>query len=423
MIIRRIGLILLALVMASVGLSAWVGLQRTASVAPEFAFATATAWQPWGGPAWIPSARQLLASQADSGQRAQILRRLSRQYPLTAYLWLEKAQVALAQREPVDAIRQLLAVAVEVEPGNPDILWRAAMTALQADDRQTAWHYLRRYIGFRPHEIDRAILIARRWLEDRQTLLDAIVADNRQALRFLLPHAANWGDWELAAQTWRRLPDSIATEPQFVNVYLERLLHAGYGEQAAQIWRRVKPDYVSGAIPNGNFAGTLLQRSALEWRFRHQAGVSIDRDLTEYVSPPASLQLKFDGTENLRLAGPHLYFVVEPGRTYRLSGQWRAQGLTTLALPYWSMIGHINQDHIDESNRSRLTLARIESAGRGDWPWQAFSVVFEAPEHVEVIQLQLLRESTRNFDRLLAGDLWLDDIAIEQVISADVDER
>jgi hypothetical protein len=142
---RRGVLLLTGVLMISVGLSAWWGLYQASTAAHGAAFSVAADWQPWGGPAWIPAARESLPEIHDPSRRDRILRRLGTRYPLTSTLWLERARTASAGHESGAVIRQLLGAAAAVEPGNPDVRWQAAMIALQAGDESSAGDYMRQF--------------------------------------------------------------------------------------------------------------------------------------------------------------------------------------------------------------------------------------------------------------------------------------
>jgi hypothetical protein len=406
---RRGGLLLVALFMALLGLSAWWGLQREAAVHHTAAFDTAVAWQPWGGPAWIPGARRTLSELTVPDRRKQLLQRLGNRYPLAATLWLEQARTAHARQESIATVKQLLDMALAVEPGTAENYWRAAMIAIQADDLAAAGDYLRRFVGLRPAAIDRAVLIARRWLDGPELLLATLAPDNTEALVYLLRYSASWQDWILAGNVWQRLPESAATDVSVINGYVDRLLSAGHGLHAASVWGRADPAFAAGAISNGDFADPLPERSLFDWRIRTPKGVMIERDAHEFYSATASLHVQFSGSHNVRLDSPEQFVAVQPGQTYTLSGRWRAQGLTTLALPYWVVTSHGPDD--------RTALAKIAAATRDAWPWQAFSATIAVPPTSEVIRIQLRRDPTNNFDRFIAGDVWVDDIRLRQVQS------
>jgi hypothetical protein len=134
------------------------------------------------------------------------------------------------------------------------------------------------------------------------------------------------------------------------------------------------------------------------------AGARVSRDLETFVTEPASLRVDFVGRENLQLAGLSLRIPLrgEP-RRWVLSGAWRAEGLTTTSLPYLSVSG------------GEGVRARIDVPAR-DFDWTPFRVELEVPEGGTLLSLQLRRDPTRlDFDRFLAGRIWLDALRLEPV--------
>lgn len=399
--------------MAAVGQSAWWGLDREASVSSREAFETAVAFQPWGGPAWIPAAQRTLAELADPDSRGPLLRRLGDRYPLASTLWLEQARTENAAGASAEQIRQLLDTAVAVEPGNAEVRWQAAMVALEAGALDLAGAYLRQFVSLQPREVGRVVLVMRHWLRAPQEILSTLLPHNPDGLAYLLVYASSWKDWPLADAAWQRLSDVDAADAETVSNYVNQLLYAGRGYQAARAWSRVQPGFAVNTVSNGDFGTALQARSRFDWRVDAPEGAVIERDLQEFASAPAALHIHFDGKHNLQLNTPLQFIAVEPGRTYELTGRWRARGLTTLALPYWHIVSH--------SPDQWTGMANIQAAARSNWDWQAFSATFTVPVDAEVLRIQLVRDTTTNFDRNIGGDLWVDDIHL-RAVKADIAE-
>lgn len=391
--------------MAAVGLSAWWGIYRVSLTEPEEAFATATFWQPWGGPAWQPAARRSLTSITNPQQRESILQRLGVVYPMSSDLWLGRARNALARDESREDLHRFLEAAASVDPGDAEVLWKAAMVAVESGDLSVAGGYLRRLVGLRPREIQRAVLVARRWLARPEALLETLAPDNAEAQAYLLSYAAHWQDWTLADAVWRRLPAASKADEEVVAGYVNRLLYAGFGQAAAGVWTKVDSTFAPGAISNGDFSRELRERSLFDWGIRVPEGVTMERDGEAFVSEPASLHIHFDGEHNVRLSSPVQYVAVRPGRTYTLSGQWKGEGLTTLSLPEWLVFS--------QEDDGSPVLARLENT-ESSWSWREFSMTFKVPQTSDVIQIQLRRNPTNNFDRFIGGDLWIDDVTLRE---------
>lgn len=405
--LRRIGLVLICSMMCFIGLSMWWGLQTLTFTTPEKAFYTVHRWQPWGGPAWIPAATQTLP-QLDAATQLQLLNILIRQYPLAAIWRLNRAEALSGNDRPIEEVLESLEVVTAINPGNPEIRWQAAMLAVQAGTLDTANNYLRELLTLQPKQnVERVVLVSRRWFDNPEHLLTTLLPDNPEALRELLPHAARWQDWRLANEVWQRLPESTQSSPAAVASYVDGLLHAGRGNEAAAVWRRAESGFAPETIFNGDFTRTFKQQSRFDWNIQMPKGSSVQRNGDIFTSAPASLHIHFEGTENLRLVRPEQYVAVKPGRKYRLQGWWKAEKLTTRALPHLMVMSHGPDQH--------QTLAHMEAPAPGNWDWQMFSAIFTVPETVELIRIQLRRLPTENLDRFIAGDLYIDDVAINVV--------
>ncbi|MDZ7809404.1 MAG: hypothetical protein U5L11_03675 [Arhodomonas sp.] len=393
-----------ALAMAAVAGAGYVGIQRSLSAAPEAAFDVARRWQPVGGPAWIAAAQRSLNALEEPGVRSRILSELGRHYPLAPGLWLGRARLARADGD-TEAVGERLRLAVTLQPGDADLHWDAAMLSLRSGQVDEAVGYLRDYVHLRPRDVANAVLSARRWVAGPGAVVDRVVGEHVPALERLLAQAARWRDWPLAAAVWERLPPGRRGDEAIAAEYAGRLLRDRRVAEAVRVWRAAEPGFAAGAVSNGGFESPLAGRVPFDWQVRAPEGVRVERDDGEATSGEAALRLAFDGEHNLRLRTPRQYVVVTPGEEYRLTGQWRSDGLTTRSLPYWRVIG--------EGADRREGLARIEAPRYGSWDWQPFSATFTVPEGMELIRVELRRDPTDNLDRFIGGDLYLDDIALE----------
>jgi len=173
---------------------------------------------------------------------------------------------------------------------------------------------------------------------------------------------------------------------------------------ATALWADRDPNWRPGRLVNGDFARELGESLGLNWRRRFAPpGVVIERDLDQSYSSPASLKLAFNGKENVNLSRPWIRIPVTPGGRYRLSGVWRAEGLTTRALPYLQLSA--------EGSRFSETLEVPDT----EFDWRQWSIEFSVPENSQLMRLALRRNSTKAFDRYIDGSLWLDAFSIEQV--------
>lgn len=359
--------------------------------------------QPWGGYAW--HSRKLTTSDewrqspdsAHTTMQASAVR-----YPLEAAQWLTLAEIANARSGPGE-VANLLERALATEPFRRDVLWRAAQIALQTNNPALAEDHLRRWLGQYPNDTEHALFIGRRWISEPGALLDRMLPDGREFLIEAMRVARRQGDTALARSVWTRLEPRPALADQAFLDYVELLLDAGQIADAVELWAENDSGYTPGGVPNGNFERAIGEPLGLNWRISVRGGVRIERDLDEFASAPASLRIEFNGKENVRLGAPWVRVPVNSGQWYRLRGQWKAEDLTTRALPYLVV-----------SFEGQRGGERIELP-EPDFNWRALELDFKVPNDVRILRIMVRRDPTEAFDRNIDGLLWVDDLTLEPI--------
>jgi len=371
--------------------------------------ASAMPWpQPWGG----YGQRELVMAASDdwmiaSETTSELIEEVSPYYPLDARQWLDLAQIRVAAGS-LQQVDTLLDKAIAIRPLHRPTLWSAAQIALQTGDAELAERQLRQWLQLYPRDTGQALFIGRRWISDPGELVDRMLPPARAYLDEAMQVALRQNDFSLADEVWKRLePKPRLDDPTFLQ-YVELLLDTGQVAHAAELWSDRDPTWRPGMLVNGDFARELGESLGLNWRRRFASpGVVIQRDLDQSYSSPASLKIAFNGKENVRLSRPWIRIPVTPGGRYRLSGVWRADGLTTRALPYLQLRA--------EGSRFSETLRVPDTA----FDWREWSIEFDVPEDSKVMRLAVRRDSTQAFDRFIDGALWLDEFRIEPIAPAE----
>jgi len=356
-----------------------------------------------------PAARQAARNWAvDPDHAAELLAEAAALYPLEALPWLAQARIKAGRDGDPAVLRADLLAGVSVQPGSSTTRWQAAQIALHAGDLTLAEQLLRLWAEGEAGNLGQALFIARRWLRDPDQLLDRIVPATDAHWEAAMDFAFRQRDRALAEAVWGRLAaDQSADSPLFLT-YFEFLLREGDIDQAMALWQRSDPRYRPGTVLNGGFDREFGPARGLNWRVdRPPEGVRIERDLDIFGKPPASLRVDFAGSHNLRLAHPSIQVPLPAGQRFRLSGQWRGQGLTTRARPYLFVRA------LDGAMNRRLDLPGAQ------FGWQEFSLDLDLPEGARLIEISLRRDSTQAFDRYIGGQLWLDEIEIEPLPTDD----
>jgi hypothetical protein len=387
-----------------VAFSEYRNLRQVQALPPEASFERLQATQPWGGLAarvLAASAPTFVVAAPDTAD-AIVAWHLGR-YPLDARRWLHRAGFSiLAQEEPEQALRHL-AAAVAAQPDARDVNLRAAALSALAGSRDLADAHLRRWLQGQPRAVERALAVGGLWIEDPETVLDRLLPEGDEYLAAVLSHARRERRMELAALAWDRLGRPRAeNDPALLDFVDLALAEQEYGA-AIRAWEETYPDYRPGDVPNADFArATGPSGRGLNWNTATPPGVQAGRDTAGFVTPPASLRVDFDGRHSPRLGRPSVRIPLqEEGRSWAVTGYWRGEGLTTRGLPYLS-------GWAEGGPRSRLDVPG------STFDWTPFRLTVQAPEGSRLLQLEVRRDPPgQDFDRFLAGRIWLDALRVE----------
>jgi len=358
--------------------------------------------QPWGGYGWRSLARLAGDTAVLSPDTArEALLEAAVRYPLDALQWLDLARIE-ARASNTDRVDEMLLRANAVQPFQRSSLWSAAQVALQTGNAEMAERQLRRWLRLFPRDTGQALFIGKRWIDEPGELLDRMLPPGRDFLAEAMQTARHQRDLKLAEAVWARLEPKPHLDDSVFLEFTELLMETGDTRRVQELWTAHDPTYRPGGIANGSFSRPLGEPLGINWRTnRLPAGVRVVRDEDAALSPPASLRVEFNGRENISLGAPWLRIPVTPGRRYRLSGSWRARGLTTRSLPYLELSaenGSLRENHPVPSSK---------------FDWTQWTLEFEVPDASNVIRLHLRRNRTDAFDRNIGGVLWLDDVVLE----------
>ncbi|TVS13937.1 MAG: hypothetical protein EA419_00655 [Wenzhouxiangella sp.] len=413
---RRHWLLIPALVVAG-ALAASEALRlRQAPDDPVVHLNELAAVQPWGG---LAARRASLGlEQAWREGPAETLKALDwalTRYPLDAEAWLLRARLLRETRGLDEQTRLSVYAALAAQPGQRDLQWRALGLAEAFGDAELVAATLQNWTMGRTQNVDRALFAAARWFPDPGERLDRVLPEGEAYLLRAMRYARDQDLPDLAHAVWQRLDPPRAPGERVLEDYLRVQRAAGRSDRVWAVLQTLDPAHERGRLPGGDFSVSLDALDQLGWHLRMPAGVSLIRD--ENDLPPglpaphpraplaqASLRLEFSGRENVRLNNPRIRFrPSEPG-PHRLTGWWKAERLTTRALP-----------SLDVRLTGGTRVRRSLDLPGPEFDWQPFSVDLDIDETLPVIQFSVVRRDTEAFDRYIAGSLSLAGLRLERV--------
>lgn len=369
--------------------------------------------QPWGGWAAREASVRLANDWLDNpAARLDALEWALRRYPLDAEAWLLRARLLRDIQGLDEATQRSMLAALSVQPGLRELNWRALGLAEAFGDRDLVAHALHQWTLGRTQNVDRALFAAARWFPEPGERLDRVLPQGEDYLIRAVRYALDQDLPELAEAAWQRLDQPRRPNQRVLSDYLRLQRAHGHHDRVLAVLQSLDPAHRPGRLPGGDFSVSLDTLGHLGWTLRMPAGVRLvrdERDLPPGLPPPhpaaplpsASLRLEFSGTDNIRLNTPRVRFrPSEPGR-YVLSGWWKAQRLTTRALPALE----VRLDGTRVRHRVEVPAPTFD--------WQPFSIELQIDESRPVIQFSVVRADTQAFDRYLGGRLSLAGLRLE----------
>lgn len=227
-------------------------------------------------------------------------------------------------------------------------------------------------------------------------LLDRI---GRQNILHLFSHASRTKEVDTALAYWPQIEEmGVDAHRQEVLVFLDSLIQDGRVAQAVPIWKRYFTD--GQLLYNGSFDQEPTN-IAFDWRVGKPKGSTWRIEAGSANEEPA-MRLHFSGTDNISYSHLSQIVPLEPGKKYQLNGRAKTDKLTTDQRPFLEVVGF----------QCTMPQARTKIMAESQ-PWTAFSLLFDVPEECRAVQVRVRREPSDHLDNLLAGDLWLKDMAIE----------
>ncbi|NBD96027.1 MAG: hypothetical protein GVY11_06095 [Gammaproteobacteria bacterium] len=408
--LRRALLLLPAVVALWIAASEFAHLRWLDRDEPAASIDSMRITQPWGGLAGKEGARLLETRwrlNADTARSA--LEWQLGHYPLSPWRWLLFTHIAVADGADEQGLTNLLATAISVQPHSPTVRWEAANLAQRTGRASLVFRQLRLLLEVQPNATDRALFIGSRWSDDPGALIDQVLPPGREYLQQAMRRARRSGSMPLAEAVWARYTAGSDTtvppdDPAFADYLYLAVRHDDARAMAA--WQAVDAGYRPGDLPAGDFSWPLEVLPSFGWSLRTPEGVRLERVAIGADGEIHGLAVAFSGEHNVRLNQPAVRFPSAGPGFYRLRGWWRAEGLTTRALPYLEL----RTQSGEQRTRRRVEVPAPE------FGWTPFSIDYEIQEAGQDVVLRLRRDTTDAFDRYIEGRIVLAGLGVTSLL-------
>jgi Tetratricopeptide repeat len=315
--------------------------------------------------------------------------------------WAGRSEVALP----------LFQRAQQLFPNSPGINWKLANFYIRSGNTDDALPVLKKILS--SNIIEKSQIFA---LSDRAGIDSVIVVD-----KLLLPDVLSYfaylnfetqrRNFSAAQETWNRLLLlNSQFEPKEAFPFIDALIKAHELNNASQAWSSLVsrfPDQIpspasgSNLLTNGNLQADIVN-GGFDWRAFPVSGVAVSQDSTGPSADTRSLQVEFNGTQNLYYGSVLQFVPAQPRTKYKFSVFTRSQAITTDA-----GVGVQISDGYDPTKILGSTEPLI---GTTAWSEQSFS--FETPPETRLLIVRIVRLPSQKFDNKIAGAFWLSRISL-----------
>jgi tetratricopeptide (TPR) repeat protein len=317
------------------------------------------------------------------------------------YLWIELGNI----REELDDTQGALAAldqAVRWAPHYAHTHWQRGNLLLRMGQATEAFTELRTAAAanprYAPNLIDLAWHISRNDLKTTEALLDIKDYDERVAFIYYL---ARNGKGSEVLDEIRLLPAPLTTDNQ---IALGRLLFDAKVYRASFELLRTSETTGEPSLIDGGFDGELLvSQSGFGWIITPQPNCHLTVDISEKLSGPQSLAIKFEGSWPPRTPLSQT-FIVETNSSYRISFAVKTQDLITGGPPLLL---------VNDATTDQL-LGKSENFPTATTSWTRLSVDFTTRPTSQAAVIRLQRSSCDSSPCPIFGTLWLDEFSVEQ---------
>ena len=391
----------------SSALAEWFSLRET----PD-GFRTAIKFAPWNAEYYAGMARSLERplKQENLIEVVHLYEKAVQLTPRDAAYWSRLGNAYELARRDMDA-QHAYAQALLLSPGSPAVNWVAANFYLRKDAPDRALDLLRNAILSDPDLRRPAFDLAWRATQDGELIAEKMIPPQPDVHFEYLRYLVETGRIDEATAAWNRaIERGYPLEPKTAFPYMDALIQFHRIAALKAAWSAVTwsdPSLIEAGtrdpnlLVNGGFEREILN-GGLDWRMNPEQGAAITMDRASPFEGTRSLEIKFDGTQNLADALVYEYVPVEPNTSFRFSGYMRTLNITTDSGPRFEIC--------DAEVPARLLIHTEGLAGSS--PWTLRQLNFRTGPDTQLLMLRVTRPASSKFASRVSGAVWVDQLEL-----------
>ena len=389
--------------------NAWA--EHRAESGTQDGLARATQLEPGNARNWYLLGRywQTNVEQPDAARAIAAYREALSFDPRSAATWLDLAD-AYEEEGDIAAARQAFLEAKRNYPVSAEVAWRYGSFLLRQGESAAAFAEIRHAVEEEPSRAAEAVSRCWRANPDVQVILDEALPPARGVYLDSINFLAQQREAEAAMAAWERLARlRLKLEMKETYPLLEALLQKHEIADARTVWNQAlelsgteRPaDPPGSAIWDGGFESDTAG-GGFGWRIQSQPGAQAGYDEQVRHSGARSLEIRFDGTQNVSFEGVCQSAAIGRGTAYEFSAWVRTEALTTDKGVFFRLFTP------EEPRRPAAATAEL----RGSEPWTRVAIPWKAGKNVHLVQVCVERTPSQKLDNKIAGQVWVDDVAL-----------
>lgn len=327
--------------------------------------------------------------------------------PLEPEYWLGLTK-AFQKQDNYPLAEEALKIAIMVSPMSYRSRWIGGNLFLQKGDYNQAIPYFSFILKNYPAQSRPVYEVWEKAGGDRHFILEKLVPEDSLSLGQFLSYLYEVGDSELVWQAWQKrnsleykpsLPETL----QLVDFLIaQRRFPEGF--QIFQSLRRQEGLATSNKnlITNGGFEDEKFLGRGFDWHLDPGPSFNISFDQTVFYAGRKSLKITFLGQENVHFRHVFQYVPLKPNQDYILRAFLKTEAITTQSGLKLEVAGLNSSFH-------KQSPALI-----GNNDWRELTISFRTPPDLQGGLIRLCRDQTEKFDRFISGNVWVDNVTLEE---------
>ncbi|OGP61088.1 MAG: hypothetical protein A2162_11905 [Deltaproteobacteria bacterium RBG_13_52_11b] len=349
--------------------------------------------------------------QGDLIESDRYFRKAIEKNPFEQGYWLDLAKVFKTRGEGQD-FERALDNAIRIFPTGYRGRWIAGNLLLQQGALEKALPHFSYILVHYPNQSTLVYDVCGKVLDDPDAILENLVPKDPSALKQYLSYLYEAGDKDAAQKAWeKKATFGFKPDPGETLRHIDFLISKGDLNEAFRLWKVRLHEEGAGAssdgrlITNGSFETEKNAGGGFDWKIGNAIGAEVSFDDSVSFEGKRSLKITFNGKENVDFQQIGQIVALKPNTAYCLKANMKTKGVTTRS-----------GVKIEISGIGEAFYGASESL-TGDNEWKELTVTFKTEARSQGGQVRVRREKTDKFDRLISGEVWVDNVQLREGLS------